>query len=627
MLSSLSGQADRPDPAAPASAAGPAGRLVRLWTAHATVLGADLAAARLVSLGEGAEDAGHPPVAAYLPDAQPTMCLLLLADGSPLHLHPGLAGHGILPLGFVQMGPDSCALYHPDTGRWLCAGPPPAPPRPPVAPLIADRQVIAGFERLRMEPLSAADLDPATRARLLRLDQLLARPFDLDLLRAATPADAPLLEAIGRLLPESTLAALGEALAAAPARAALLAEIFPRDVFATLSLPKLAAWQSGGRQPDALAGPGIGPDLDGLDQALGGSGFVSLPQALSALARRATVPGQSLCIVASARNEGPFLLDWIAYHRAIGVERIFLYTNDDDDGSDALLEILARAGAVRWIQNRTGGGIGPQQKAFCHSLAVSPEALDYRWMLMMDLDEFLMVDPAFFASVHEFLRWHEACGSEAVALNWVNCGPAAQARWQEGFVGRRFPSSSGYPDRHIKTLFRPRLFNRASVHHPTAWRGRRVVFNRASGEPHRAWSGSGLLAHSEEPTDRFAWLNHYYYRSAEEFVMKFARSVGSRAVKRAPQLDRLKADRVEMFMTHFAQTRPARLQPEACAPGFDAERSALLALPGAAAAVEAINRTFAERIAAVVPLFREAPGVAEAGEHGLAFLRVLGLAA
>lgn len=48
------------------------------------------------------------------------------------------------------------------------------------------------------------------------------------------------------------------------------------------------------------------------------------------------------CIVSTMKNEGPFILEWIAHHRAIGVDDFLIYTNDCTDGTDRLLDALAR---------------------------------------------------------------------------------------------------------------------------------------------------------------------------------------------------------------------------------------------------------------------------------------------
>lgn len=49
----------------------------------------------------------------------------------------------------------------------------------------------------------------------------------------------------------------------------------------------------------------------------------------------------SICLVSPARNEGPYLLEWIAWHRMIGFDDIIVLTHDCTDGSDVLLDLSA----------------------------------------------------------------------------------------------------------------------------------------------------------------------------------------------------------------------------------------------------------------------------------------------
>lgn len=48
-------------------------------------------------------------------------------------------------------------------------------------------------------------------------------------------------------------------------------------------------------------------------------------------------------------NEGPFLLEWIAFHRIIGVTDFLIYSDDTGDGSAALLDALQNNGIVQHI--------------------------------------------------------------------------------------------------------------------------------------------------------------------------------------------------------------------------------------------------------------------------------------
>jgi len=49
-------------------------------------------------------------------------------------------------------------------------------------------------------------------------------------------------------------------------------------------------------------------------------------------------------VIAVARNEAPYLLEWIAHYRVLGFEQITIYDNESNDGTSRILAPLARAG-------------------------------------------------------------------------------------------------------------------------------------------------------------------------------------------------------------------------------------------------------------------------------------------
>ncbi|MEM9757185.1 MAG: glycosyltransferase family 2 protein [Pseudomonadota bacterium] len=51
------------------------------------------------------------------------------------------------------------------------------------------------------------------------------------------------------------------------------------------------------------------------------------------------------------KNEGPFILEWVAYHRLIGVSDVLVFRNDCEDGTDMILERLDELGVVRHLPN------------------------------------------------------------------------------------------------------------------------------------------------------------------------------------------------------------------------------------------------------------------------------------
>jgi len=44
-------------------------------------------------------------------------------------------------------------------------------------------------------------------------------------------------------------------------------------------------------------------------------------------------------MITSMRNEAPYILEWLAYHRSIGVDGFLIYSNDCDDATSSSYSI------------------------------------------------------------------------------------------------------------------------------------------------------------------------------------------------------------------------------------------------------------------------------------------------
>ncbi|WP_103258578.1 glycosyltransferase family 2 protein [Tabrizicola aquatica] len=158
-------------------------------------------------------------------------------------------------------------------------------------------------------------------------------------------------------------------------------------------------------------------------------------------------------LISAQKDEGPFLLEWLAYHRVIGFERIIVASNDCTDGSDALLDALHAAGEVVHLTNRVGPDEIPQKKAAATILAsgaVPPGA----WTMWLDLDEYLLPPdttgrlPALLAELGD---------QEALSIAWRFCGDSGNATWPGRQIWPSFPRAARRWRRkppQVKTLFR-----------------------------------------------------------------------------------------------------------------------------------------------------------------------------
>ena len=227
-------------------------------------------------------------------------------------------------------------------------------------------------------------------------------------------------------------------------------------------------------------------------------------------------PGLRLAIAAILRNEGPYLLEWIAWHRALGIDRFFLADNLSDDGSGPLFAALDAAGIASCFAFPGTPGAPPQLPAYAEILARFGAEAD--WIAFIDADEFLLPAPPARALL-PLVAALDRPEVGAIAVNWAVYGSAGELRAREGLVTERFPARAGREaplNLHYKTILRPAAF--AGTHHsPHLFRLRPdFAAVHADGGPVEAAS-----ARRHGLSRRVVWaplrLNHYVVKSRAEF--------------------------------------------------------------------------------------------------------------
>jgi hypothetical protein len=543
-------------------------------------------------------DAAHALVA-IVAQAQPHLCLLAVQDARAFHIAgDALTGIGI-PARILRSNTRGIVrLQQPLSGlRFLTLDEPESDDPASGQPRFNGQgnMVSAAF---RMLPVEAADIQPPLRGLAEEFGAAMSagpRQQDLvaNLLRRWVRPE--LAEALLRLLPPDELDDLSRRLLDEPQTLALLQRLLPNDPFLHTALPALIAWRTS-RAP-------VGPDgqmtFPGKDETLilgsANEAGVSPGLALLGLARSHVAPRRGFCILAPARNEGPYLLEWIAYHLSIGFEHIFIYTNDNSDGSEQLLAQLARHGVITLVHNERGERIGVQEKATAHGLTLLPQTLDYRWTAVMDLDEYIAFDATIYDNIGDLMALHEAQPVDAVALCWLIFVSRFGEPYRRGLTRERFTWRANDVNRHVKAIFRTRRFCGSQPHYPYPTLDMPFVFRTEDGSPHHH---PGVLdripAFAETPTAVHGWINHYIFRSAPEALWKLAR--GNVAWKPSdegsgrPLMENFVTRAFSDFATSQTLVRDFRI--EACAKGQQAMLDRLLALPGVAELDESIRFDF-----------------------------------
>ncbi|MFN3938373.1 MAG: glycosyltransferase family 2 protein [Gemmobacter sp.] len=237
-------------------------------------------------------------------------------------------------------------------------------------------------------------------------------------------------------------------------------------------------------------------------------------------------------IVTTMKNEAPFILEWLAYHRAIGIDDFLIYTNDCTDGTDTMLDLLQQKGLVQHRDNPFRSmDLKPQHAAL--QAAEDEEVIRAAgWTICMDVDEFIDIKlgdgrlPALYSAMEAALP-----GANMISLTWRLFGNSDVHGYEDRFLLEQFtrcaPEIVRKPHQAwgFKTLFRNiEIYKKLGVHRPKGLRPDlwdQVRWLNGSGRPMpREMFRNGWRSTLETYGYDWVSLNHYAVRSAESFLVK-----------------------------------------------------------------------------------------------------------
>ncbi len=228
-------------------------------------------------------------------------------------------------------------------------------------------------------------------------------------------------------------------------------------------------------------------------------------------------------LVATVKNEGPNILEWVAHHRLCGFDRIQIYQNDSTDSTVQTLRQLDRIGAIEFHNNRHNKG-AHQMRAYRRA-SRSDAYRDSTWCMTLDGDEFLNVSVGD-KTVQALI---DACPDAAstILVHWRIFGSGHQRELSGKLVSERFTRAEPADNVRntltpFKSLFRTDAFRRPGIHLPRDPKTEDAVICNASGLTEDAFTRKNWRAMDPEGR-RFAQINHYMLRDLPSFLLKHAR--------------------------------------------------------------------------------------------------------
>lgn len=222
-----------------------------------------------------------------------------------------------------------------------------------------------------------------------------------------------------------------------------------------------------------------------------------------------SIPPHYLAICSIAKNEGPYFVEWIEWHRKLGVEKFYVYDNESTDNTKEVLAPYIESGLVDYIFLP-----GTRQQLLAYDDCFERYRLDARWIAVIDLDEFIV--PIKDKTIPDFLKRFEEF--PVVEINYLIYGSSGALKKEPGTVMERFKKHAcpnHHLNRDIKSIVDPRrIFSFTGCHEAARISGKSVD---SHGMPIKK------NFREREPQHDIIRINHYVVKSYEEFLEKRSR--------------------------------------------------------------------------------------------------------
>lgn len=247
--------------------------------------------------------------------------------------------------------------------------------------------------------------------------------------------------------------------------------------------------------------------------------------------KRQTSPHGNLMALSTMKDEGPYVVEWVAHHLAIGFTQVMVYTNDCSDGTDTILKRLEALDiGVYHRENVIPEGMKPHPSML--KLAADEELVrETDWLLVLDADEFMCINhPSH--TLDGMVADLNAINASAMVCTWRIFGSGGVRDWSRAPITDQFTRAAPeYWNKGwgTKTMlkFDPKYL-RLGMHRPIIKSQHKdtdypdsVLWVNGSGRPLEDWFKlRGWRSIRRTVGYDWAQINHYAIKSMDAYSLR-----------------------------------------------------------------------------------------------------------
>lgn len=221
------------------------------------------------------------------------------------------------------------------------------------------------------------------------------------------------------------------------------------------------------------------------------------------------------------KRENPYLKEFANYYKSIGINKIFIYDNNDLNGEhiEDILQDEINDGFVKVYDYTRGLPIHLPNNKYtqleCYkTFYYGEDAKDFDWICYFDCDEFLTFDRTKYSSISDIINTHTSDDVGVLSIPWTVYTSNGKFYYEDKPVMERFTTIDKHAARWNKCIVRTHCKienpDDGHMHHCFKLIGLKTVDT----EGNRSWY---ILNPNLKPD---ICLNHYRCKSLEEHIRR-----------------------------------------------------------------------------------------------------------